>query len=134
MGVKEPKKTGSQKLKAPPETTKVLEKEHMTISLRHLKVSHCISLCENEDKLSFVDKVRILTSKSWMEIGQFPRHGLGYEKISRDSLRVAVPEHVTPDVSVLAFRFSGKKPMVGYKDGETFYVLWFDRSFDVYAH
>ena len=134
MGVKQPSKNKSARLKDPPEPTKKSDKEHLTVSLRYLRPSHCISLCDAGEITSFVDKLRILTAKSWMELTMLPRHGLGYEKIARSALNVAVPAHVTDDVSIIAFRFAGLKPMVGYKDGETFHILWFDRAFDVYPH
>jgi hypothetical protein len=41
---------------------------------------------------------------------------------------------VTEEVNLIAFRFDGKKPMVGYRDGVTFYVLFLDRSFTLYDH
>lgn len=129
MGFKEPKKEKGAKLKTPPEQQKKSGSDHLTISLRHLAASHCISKCQKPDVLSFADKVRMLTQKSWSELQQAHKHGLGFETIARDGLKVAVPDHVTPDVNIIAFRFSGKMPMVGYKDGQTFHVLWFDRAF-----
>jgi hypothetical protein len=134
MAFREPKKEKGAKLKAPPEQSKPSGGEHLTISLRHLVGSHCISKCQKPDILSFADKVRMLTQKTWSELQQAPKHGLGFETIARTSLKVAVPKHVTPEVNILAFRFSGKMPMVGYKDGQTFHVLWFDREFAVYPH
>ena len=102
MALRAPNKTKGANLKEPAEPAKPAEKEHLTVSLRYLRPSHCISVCERDDVLSFVEKIRILTSKSWMEIGTFPRHGLGYEKIARTSLQVQIPDHVTPDVNILA--------------------------------
>lgn len=72
---------------------------------------------------------------SWLEINQAPRHGLGFEKIPRKQISVKPPEHVTPDITHFwAFRFFGKAPMVGYKEGEIFFVLWFDEEFKLYDH
>ena len=45
------------------------------------------------------------------------------------------PPHITPEVEYfLVFRFFGKAPMIGHKQGETFYVLWFDPNYEVYPH
>ena len=41
------------------------------------------------------------------------RHGLGCEKIQQSSIRVSIPKRVTPDVTLLAFRFYGKAPIIG---------------------
>jgi hypothetical protein len=122
------------KVRAHPSSQKLSGQEYLSVSLRHLKSSHCLTHCTQEEVLSFADKVRVLTQKSWLELGQSHRHGIGYEKIDRNSLTVAVPNHVTPEVNIIAFRFAGMKPMVGYKDKETFFVLWFDREFRVYDH
>lgn len=84
---------------------------------------------------AFADRIRILTQKSWMEITNLPRHGQGFEKIHRDDIHAGIPKHITDDVSHFwAFRFHGKAPMVGYKVGEVFYVLWFDSDFKLYDH
>ncbi len=131
--MKPPKAEQGKKVKTP-SAVQGPKKEHLTVSLRYLRKSHCLSNCDQEEKAAFADQIRQLTQLSWMEIGQKPRHGLGYEKIARTSLSVQLPDHLTPDVNIIAFRFSGLKPMVGYKDGETFHVLWFDRAFDVYPH
>ena len=134
MSLKKPDKNQGRNFKEPAEVEKPKEKEHLTVSLRYLRPSHCISNCDNEEKAAFVEKIRILSGMSWMDIGMERRHGLGYEKIARKEITAGIPDHVTPDVNILAFRFSGKKPMVGYKDGDAFYVLWFDRDFTLYNH
>lgn len=71
---------------------------------------------------------------SWLEIRNAPRHGLGTEKISRDSLKVIVPASITEDVQFLALRFSGMKPMVGFRRNEIFHVVWLDRAFSLFNH
>jgi hypothetical protein len=53
--------------------------------------------------------------------------------MAQSSQRFEPPQN-TGRFNIIAFRFSGKKPMVGYKEGHTFNVLWFDRAFDVYQH
>lgn len=70
----------------------------------------------------------------WRDIIGAPRHGLGTEKIARAALRVPIPSGVTEDVTFLAIRFSALKPMIGYRDGRTFQVLFLDHTFDAYNH
>ena len=132
MKLKDPPKTKGANLKEPPVTK--TEPQYLTISLRHLRNSHCITTCDDVETRSFADKVRILTGMLWTEINGLPRHGLGFEQISRKSMKVPVPGHLTDDVNIIAFRFNAKKPMIGYRDGPVFYVLWFDRVFDCYDH
>ena len=47
---------------------------------------------------------------------------------------MTLPPNVTEDVTLLVFRFSGRKPMVGYRVKEAFYVLALDRDFTLYDH
>ena len=60
---------------------------------------------------------------TWQEIINVPRHGLGHEIIPNDE-----------SVNILAFRFSGQKPMVGYRQENVFYIIWLDRNFTLYDH
>ncbi|MGP2880864.1 hypothetical protein [Serratia marcescens] len=103
-------------------------------SLRYLQRDFCIDCCEKNEKAAFADKLFKLSKLSWADIRQADRHGLGTEKISRDSIKAAIPAHITPDVDFLAFRFCAKAPMVGYKIGSVFYILWLDRNFKLYKH
>jgi hypothetical protein len=59
---------------------------------------------------------------------------MGCEKIARDAIRRPIPPGVTEDVTFLAFRFHGMKPMVGYRVNEMFHIIWFDRDFTLYDH
>ena len=45
-----------------------------------------------------------------------------------------MPPHITGEVNLLAFRFFGRRPMVGYRNRTTFHVLWLDRDFTLYSH
>ncbi|MFZ2163404.1 MAG: hypothetical protein WAW02_14425 [Sideroxyarcus sp.] len=111
------------------------DREYPAFSLRYLSPEWCITNCDRDGKAAFADRIRILSQKSWLEITSLPRHGQGFEKIPRDKIKAGIPQHITEDVkSFWAFRFHGKAPMVGYKDGEIFHVLWFDPSFKLYDH
>lgn len=101
-------------------------------SLKHLKGGKfCLSRCEQSEKAAFADKLRELSQKTWQELQQAPRHGMGFEKIRgyKD-----LPVDVSPDVNILAFRFCGKKAMIGYRIDETFYIIALDRNFTAYNH
>lgn len=75
-----------------------------------------------------------MSQMTWNELHIAPKHGAGSEKISRTAIKRPIPQHITEDVSLLAFRFDGKKPMVGYRSGPTFHIVWFDRNFILYDH
>ncbi len=71
---------------------------------------------------------------TWNEIICAQRHGMGFETISRDEIRRPMPAHITDDTTIIAFRFSGMKPMVGYRSQSMFHIVWFDRAFTLYDH
>ncbi|MCC6394513.1 MAG: hypothetical protein IT167_28210 [Bryobacterales bacterium] len=104
-------------------------------SLRYLSPDYCITACNKEEKAAFADTMKRMSQLTWAQLRQAPRHGLGYEKIERESIRARIPEVITADVNIIAFRFHGKAPMVGFRAGDgTFHVIWFDRGFQLYGH
>jgi hypothetical protein len=103
-------------------------------SLASVVSSHCITICETNDRAAFATKLRNLSQLTWRELKSAPAHGLGYEPIDRDHLRVPIPASLTDDVTIISFRFSGTKAMIGYRVDDVFHILWFDRDYDVYPH
>ncbi|WP_435786554.1 hypothetical protein [Alcanivorax borkumensis] len=72
---------------------------------------------------------------TWRDIKTCDRHGLGTEKISKSSIDAPIPRFITEDVSdFLVFRYNGMNPMVGYRQRDVFFVLWFDHDFTLYNH
>ncbi len=103
-------------------------------SLQYVDKKYCLSKCQKKEKAAFADTIHRLSRYTWAELMRSPRHGVGCEKIPQYHLTRPVPPHLTPDVTILAFRFFGKAPMVGYKHGRVFYVIWFDRKYTLYSH
>lgn len=95
---------------------------------------HCLSGCTSQEKASFADQILQLSQLTWEAITSVGRHQLGYEKIKRKSIKAAIPQEITEDVNFIAFRCIGKKPMVGFRDRNIFFVIWIDRSADLYDH
>ncbi|WP_095967536.1 hypothetical protein [Pseudomonas sp. ACN5] len=103
-------------------------------SFEHLQKDWCIQDCQQEERSKMLDKLRRLSSLSWREIRQQDRHGLGTEIIARNSINPKIPSFLTDDVNLLAFRVIDKAPMVGYRKGRVFHVIWIDRGFTLYDH
>ncbi|MFZ2398248.1 MAG: hypothetical protein WAW31_06230 [Smithella sp.] len=105
-----------------------------------LKISkkYCITACTSEEQKQFALTLHQLSQSPWSDLRQAGRHGTGYEIIPKKIIKGAtIPEEVTKDVHIIAFRFSGKKPMVGYRDAldrRIFHILWLDRKFCLYNH
>jgi hypothetical protein len=83
---------------------------------------------------AFADTLHKLSQLTWNDIISSPRHGVGYEKISRNSLRQPIPSHIQIDINLIAFRFCAKAPIVGYREENIFHVIWLDRAFNLYDH
>lgn len=108
---------------------------HPSFCFKYLqKGNFHLDACENEDQLSLIKRLVKLGEMTWAQIMGADRHGLGTEKITKSAIKPSVPVFITEDVNLLAFRFHGKKPMVGYRNGKTFYILWIDRDFTLYDH
>lgn len=108
-----------------------------TFSLQYLHPDYALASCTQEEKAAFADTLWKLSQMTWQQIMQSPRHGRGAEFLDRQGITGApVPSHITTDVRLIALRFHGKKPMVGYrgKDGVTFFVVFLDRDFTLYSH
>lgn len=105
-------------------------------SLERLQTGdYCFSEMPQEHKALFGDAMFRRRHLTWSSIKSAPRHGLGFEKIARNQIRAPIPAFIKDDVDhFLAFRFSGLRPMVGYRVRDIFYILWFDHNFTLYPH
>lgn len=103
-------------------------------SLRHVNKDYCLSNCTSQEKASFADALLNFNRRTWAEIICTQKDGLGCEKISPKAIRSGRPSEFTDDVPILALRFCGKAPMVGYRVKAVFHVVWFDRQFTLYDH
>ena len=75
-----------------------------------------------------------LSQMTWLEIRQAPRHGLGQEKIAKEAISIPVPPQVSEDAELIALRYFNLHPMVGFRDGRIFYILFVDHKMDLYRH
>lgn len=134
--LKSPSVQKGNKIKAPEATPNDVppQSKKPIFSFQHLQAEYCISHCTKEQKLVFVDKLRILGQLSWGQIWNVNRHKLGCEKIATDAINVGLPAFIKEDVTLLAFRFAGMAPMIGYREDNIFHIVWLDRNFKVYNH
>jgi len=95
---------------------------------------YSVSCCEAEDQAALSRQMFTLSRMTWRDIKSAPRHGLGTEKMDRGAIKAPIPPSVTEDVTFLVLRYNGKKPMIGYRDGRTFYVILLDQNFTAYDH
>jgi hypothetical protein len=95
---------------------------------------YSVTCCNHDHQAAAMRRLFMLSRMTWSEIQNAPRHGLGTEKLPRTAIKAAIPASVTEDVTFLALRYHGKSPMVGYRDGRTFHVLYLDHNFSLYEH
>ncbi len=127
-------KAGKGKINDHEAETLSSEQQKPHFSLEYLDREYCLSMCGKEQKAAFADTLHKLSQLTWAQLKNTGRHGSGYEKIEKHSLKRPVPSHITDDVNIIAFRFCGKAPMAGYRNRKTFYVIWLDINFSLYSH
>lgn len=102
--------------------------------LRYLAPPFCVSNCERHEQAAFAQTLKRLSTMTWSQIRNSPRHGLGSEKIGRASIKAPIPAGITDDVDFIAIRFNGKAPMVGFRSNQVLHLVWLDRAFTLYDH
>lgn len=126
-------KKPSQLIGYPPRAEST-DKERPVFSFHLLQKGYCITDCEKHEKAGLADCLRKLSNFCWLELKNDKKHGLGCEKIDKHCIKAPMPEITPKTDSFLVFRFHGKAPMVGYRDGKIFHILWLDRNFRLYDH
>jgi len=118
--IKRTRRASGRRIKDPVLTSISSDAAQPIFSLRHLDKNFSLTKCTKEEKAAFADTLYKLSQLTWQELRQAPRHGLGYERISRTAIRGAIPSHIAEEVNFIAFRFYGKAPIVGYRDRDIF--------------
>lgn len=107
---------------------------HPAFCFRYTQPGFGVEDCEKEDRVNFANRLHKIGSMSWGEIKCASRHGLGYETMPEHNLRVPIPRSINEDARLIVFRFSAKKPMIGFRKEKIFYIVWIDPTFKVYNH
>lgn len=95
---------------------------------------YSVSCCNDEHRSALLGKLFILSQMTWQEIQNAPRHGLGSEKISRSSFNTALPASIPEDAEIIALRYHGKAPVIGFRGDRIFYIVLMDHNFTAYDH
>jgi hypothetical protein len=107
-----------------------------TFSLHHMQLNskYCLTHGDEYQRAQFASKLRELSQMTWTRIKASGRHSLGCEEIPRRQIKAPIPSSLKEDAALLSFRCIGKKPMVGFRDGHTFHILWIDFDWTLYNH
>lgn len=106
----------------------------ISFNLEYLDSDFGLDQCSSDDHRKLLDAFCKRSGLTWNEINTNHRHKLGYEKIPIQQIKAPKPKHLESDAVLLVFRFSGKKPMVGYREEAVFYVIWLDHNYTLYDH
>ena len=113
------------------------EESHPIFCLQHLhgefSVKH--SSMTKDAKAAFAEQLESLASLTWATIKRAPRHGLGFEKIPVDQLKMSLPAIFEDEEDVMVFRYHGKLPMAGVRREATLHLVALERQFgELYDH
>lgn len=122
--------------KASPQTPSDTSRDTPIFSFEFMKSGsgYSVTCCDATHRAALAAQLFLLSQKTWLEIQQAPRHGQGAEKIPRSSIKAPIDRRVTEEVRFLALRYYGRHPMVGFRDGRTFNIMYIDHTMDVYPH
>ena len=92
------------------------------------------SIKDNKFLALILKRLKKLSTMTWKDLKLSDRHGSGYEIIDKKSINGKIPQSITDDAQIIAFRGQGMSPIAGYRSGKTFHVLFIDRDFTLYKH
>lgn len=110
---------------------------HPIFCFKYLHKDYSLEKCTSEEKRCLIEQLVLLSQSDWNTLQLSGRHGVGSEKIEINSLNngIRIPYDLTQEVKhLLAFRFDGKKAIIGYRDRFIFHIFFIDRSFTLYKH
>lgn len=82
---------------------------------------------QKKDLKNFIQFAKKIENKTWKEI-KFSDNGFNYETIKDKKL----PTNSNGIITMESLRVDGKFRLIGYRNNEYFYVIWFDRNHEVY--
>lgn len=107
---------------------------HLLLSFRHMRAGWGVEDLDEKQRSEFLTKWVKRCAFSWKDLQTHGKHGLGYEMLPSRSFHPEVPEHLQ-EAKYMVFRHNGNLPFVGFKAGDTFYVLWIEKKYgELYKH
>ena len=103
-------------------------------SLKHMQYQrdYCISQCDEETKSAILEKLLKISQLTWRKIRSEPKDGLGCEQIPQHRFIASFPSTITPEVTILVFRYSKAGRIAGYREKDMYHVLLVGP--DLYKH
>jgi hypothetical protein len=108
--------------------------DYPCFSFYYIHNKYNVTSCQESQRADLSMTLQKLSTLRWVDIESAHRHGLGSEKIARDSIKPGIPDAVPKEPVLLAIRFSGKAPMIGFRERNIFHIVFLDHNFTVYDH
>lgn len=122
---------------APPQEPESTDHLNPTFSFRHVDPDNYLLRHWEKDEIGqLIERLKMMERMTWLQIkasgGQGRSSGgLGFKPLNLKTLRCRVPDFIAEEHTLTEFRVSQKMRVMGYRDGATFCIVWFDRSHDV---
>lgn len=126
-----------QRVDTPAEEPKSTDGESPVFCLKHIDAKFDLKASDltKDAKAAFAEQLQSLASMTWAEIKRSPRHAFGTEKMPVGKLSITLSGAYADLEHVLVFRYSGKLPMVGHRNGHIFHIFAIEREFgELYDH
>lgn len=130
MRIKAREAESGKRLKAREEDTGT---DHLLplFSLSYVEKGFCVKDCEKSEQAAVVLALRYISTMTWRELKNASRRGMGYENIY--SINKNRPE-IANNKQLIAFRVGKLFRLVGFRERQTFFILWVDPKGQVYSH
>ncbi len=126
-----PAPSNGMKIKAPPDSEDK-DAKCPVFSFRHVAKGYDVGDCkDSRDRLAVASRISELSKLTWNELQMSSGHHGGFKH--EPQLKGKGPARMWNDTPI-AFRLRDMKPIIGIRDGQTFYVLWIDHSMNLYKH
>ncbi len=101
--------------------------------LHYLVGGYNIVGCDQQERAAFANLLHDMSERTWSQLIQGARQGTGFEKISRQSIKVGIPSSITEDVHFfLSIRITDMGRLIGFREDEVFHAVWLDPKHEVY--
>lgn len=102
--------------------------DYPVFSFLHSSDQHCLLSDWRGDELSELIKAfKTMEALPWNQLQR--HHGLGFKVV--DSFSRPLPQAISPDETIFEVRVCQRKRVFGYRAGNVFRIIWFDRNHEI---
>lgn len=104
--------------------------ENPVFSFRHVCDNHCLlSDWQGNELIELISTLKTMETLTWNQLVTNRHSGLDYRK--ENNYAKPLPPRVSPDIDVCRVKVCERKRLWGYRAGNVFRIMWFDRNHEV---